>query len=102
MKVLQYEGRTAVVEVFLAPGVVSPEAIQPLTEKFEIMLAEVSDKSNVFLKRLYRRGDYFAVIAIEDAAFADVVWIASQIEKKTRMVSSLVRNSVNSAIERMV
>ena len=101
VKILQYNGNTALVEVYLASGIVSPGVIHPLIEKFELMLAEFSDSSNVFLKKVYKERDYFAIIAIESKEFKEVVSIGIQVEKKTRQVSSMVKSSVFAAINRL-
>ena len=99
VKILQYKNHTALVEVYLASGVVSPKVVHSLIEKFELMLAEFSD--NVFLKKVYRNGDYFAIIVIESNNFNDVVSIGLRVEKRTRQVSSIVKSSVFAAINRL-
>ncbi len=99
VKIIQYNTHTALVEVYLAPGIVSPDVVHPLIEKFEVMLAEFSN--NVFLKKVYKKGDYFAIIVIESNKFDDVVSIGLRVEKRTRQVSSIVKSSVFAAINRL-
>ena len=100
MRVLDYDGVTAIVEIHLASGVVSRDIVQILTEKFEIMLAEIT-QFNVFLKRVSKRKDYHAIIAIESDSFDHVASLATSIEQKTRRVSAQVRTSIDSAINRL-
>lgn len=99
MKVLRYDGTTAIVEVYLAPGVVSQDVVPRLVERFELMLAESS--TNMFLRKIYRRADYYAVIAIESRNLKDVASVASSVERRTRKVASQVKSSVASAINRL-
>lgn len=101
MKILRYDGTTALVEIYLAPGIVSGDVVQQLSERFEIMLAEFSDRTNIFLKRVRRRDDYYALVAIESGSFKEVTSIASSVEKRTRKVASQVKHSVISAINRL-
>ena len=51
VKVLRYDGTTAIVEIYLAPGVVSKSVVPLLVEKFELMLAE--SPVNMFLQNLF-------------------------------------------------
>ncbi|MBR9680715.1 MAG: hypothetical protein GOU98_02730 [Candidatus Altiarchaeota archaeon] len=97
MRVLSYDGGTAVVEVYLAPGLFSRNVVQQIIEKFEVMLAEQTT-SNAFLKRVSRKRDFYAIIAIESDDFRIVTQVASSIEKKTRKVSLKVKNSIYSAL----
>jgi hypothetical protein len=99
MKVLRYDGTTAVVEIYLASGVVSKDVVPQLAERFELMLAE--SETNMFLKKICRRGDYYALIAIESGSLKEAALIASSLEARTRKVSSQVKSSVISAINRM-
>lgn len=100
MRILGYDGVTALVEIYIAPGIFSRGVVQDIVEKFEIMLAEFSSP-NVFLKKVHRRGDYYGVIAIESRKFEDVAIVASSLEKKTRNVASQVKQSIASAINRL-
>lgn len=101
MKILRYDGTTALVEVYLAPGIVSGDVVQQLSERFEVLLADFSERANIFLKRVRRRGDYYALVAIESDSFKEVTSIASSVEKRTRKVASQVKHSVFSAINRL-
>ena len=97
MRVLSYNGGTAIVEVYLAPGLFSRNVVQQIVEKFEVMLAE-QNQANSFLKRISRKRDFYAIIAIESEDFRTVTQIASLIEKRTRKVSLKVKNSIYSAL----
>ena len=99
MKILKYDGTTAIVEVYLAPGVVSRDMLPRIVERFELMLAE-SD-TNMFLKRVYRKRDYYALIAIESRNFKEVTAAASSVESRTKRVASQMKSSLNSAINRL-
>ena len=99
MKIIRYNHHTALVEVYLTSGIVSPEVVHSLIEKFEVMLAEFSD--NVFVRKVYKKKDYFAIIVIESSNFDDVVSIGLRVEKRTRQVSSMVKRSVFAAINHL-
>jgi deoxyribodipyrimidine photolyase len=101
VRILQYDGTTALVEVYLAPGIVSGDVVQQLSERFELLLAEFSDRANVFLKKIHRRDDYYALIAVESPTFSEVASVAQSLEKRTRHVASQVKHSVFSAINRL-
>lgn len=99
MKVLRYDGTTAIVEIYLASGVVSKSVVPQLVERVELMLAE--SKTNMFLKKVYLRADYYAVVAIESKSLKEVAAEASSVEARTRKVASQVKSSVASAINRL-
>ena len=99
MKILKYDGITAIIEVYLAPGVVSVDVVPQLVERFELMIAE--SETNMFLKKVYKRRDYYALIAIESRSFKKVAAIASSVESRTRKVASQMKSSVLSAINRL-
>ena len=100
MRVLRYDGDTALIEIYLAPGIVSRDIVARLKDKISLMLAE-SDKTNTFMKKVYRRGDYFAVIAVESSDFGEVLSIASLVERKTRRAAFQVKSSISSAIQHL-
>lgn len=100
MRILRYDGDTALIEVYLAPGIVSRNIVGQLKDKISLMLAEF-DKTNAFMKKIYRRDDYFAVIAVESSDFGEVLSIASSVEHKTRRAASQVKSSISSAIQRL-
>lgn len=98
VRILSYDGDTAIVELYLAPGIFSRNIVQKVTEKFEVLLAEYND-SNAFLKRVIRKRDFYAIVAIESKDFRSVTQIASSVEKKTKRVSSQLKTSVFSALK---
>ncbi len=91
----------AIVRVFLAPSVLSPQALGQVRSRFEYFLAEVSGRfsTNVFLKRVFRSGDYYAIVAVETGSPEKVVKIASEIERRTRMMGSRLRRMLSRAID---
>lgn len=99
MRILRYDGDTALVEVYLAPGVVSDDIVAALRERVELMLAGL--EGNAFVKRVYRDRDYFAVIVLENRGFQEVLSVSASIENKTRRAASRVKSSITSAIRHL-
>ncbi len=98
MRVVSYDGRTALVEIYLASGLVSGVAVQKLIERFEFMLAEMSSEANMFLKKVFKKGDYYALVAIEVDELEGAVRLARRVERRTRKIGAHLRDSVMSAI----
>lgn len=101
MKVLDINENRAIIKVFLAPSVISPEALSPIREKFEQFLAELSIRLgiNAFLKRIFRAGDYYALVAVETGDYEKVVRVGNEIERRTRILSSRLKRFLSKAIE---
>ena len=101
MKVLDINQFRALVKVFLAPSVISPQVLPPLKEKFEYLLAEMSNRfgTNIFLKRIFRAGDYYAIIVIETSDYRKIMKISNEIERRTRIMGSRLKRYLSKAIE---
>ncbi len=98
-EVLRY-GDTLLVKVFFAPSMLSGEAIARILESFNIYLAELSVKEgiNVFLKRITKERDYWAIIAIETTDFQRAMEIAHKIEDKMRNFARKTKKQILEAI----
>ena len=95
-----WNGEAAVVRVFFAPGVLSPEAISKMLPRFETRIFEKNESFlvNAFVRKVVKHHDYYALLAIESGTLEIAMNFASAIERKQRSLAKQLRTSIHRAI----
>ena len=101
MRVVHFDGVTALVEIQLVPGIISGGAVKFAIDKLKYLLAELSQNENIFLKEVLKDDDYFAVIAIETKNLDRAIEISKYIEGRTKKISFKLSEFVASTISQL-
>ncbi|MBR9681451.1 MAG: hypothetical protein GOV00_01490 [Candidatus Altiarchaeota archaeon] len=98
-QVKYWNGSAAIVQVFFAPGVLSPEAISEMLPRFETKVFETVESLsvNAFVRKIVKHHDYYALLAIEVNELQEALDFATHLEKRQRFLAKQIRNYLHQA-----
>ncbi len=93
-----WNGEAAIIQVFFAPGVLSPEAVSEMLPRFETKVFRKSElAANAFVKQVVKHHDYYALLAVESTSLRQALDLAEGLENCQRRLSEKIKNSVYQA-----
>ena len=98
-----WDGEAAIVQVFFAPGVLSPEVISEMVPNFEVKVFENCETLpvNAFVRKVVKNRDYYALLAIECKSLQQAHGFANILERRQKNLAEKIRNSIHQAIKTM-